>query len=179
MTSIFKIKISDNESIVLLNKSHFLWSEISTSKRQWARRNSCNTTWLLLELFTSYCICGEREEIYLRTLLPGQQVIKMVRKGGNWPTLSVCCPKSKNHHCQLLQSRNVQELAWKRRVCQKVYQNWPTHSLELKASLNLLLMTWTLPAGSVKGRKVNYITVCTNKQVNRYQMSLKEKCAMP
>lgn len=41
-------------------------------------------------------------------------------------------------------------------------QTGAMHSEELKASLGLLLLTWTLQAGSVKSRKANEITICTN-----------------
>lgn len=55
----------------------------------------------------------------------------------------------------------IQELTWK--MLAQVIR------LELKASLSLLLMTWTLHAGSVKGRKENYITICTNTQINEFK----------
>lgn len=84
-----------------------------------------------------------REQIYLITLLSRQKIES--NKGGK-KGRELIPPQ-----CLLPQ---IQELTWKRSA--------QVIRLELKASLSLLLMTWTLHAGSVKGRKENHITICTN-----------------
>lgn len=113
-------------------------------KRKWVRWKSCNTT-LLLHIscyVLSIEFVGEGTDLF--EIIASHTKIKS-NKDGEKGRQSI--------HPQGLLPQ-IHEMTCKR-LAQVI-------RLELKASLSLLLMTWTLHAGSVKGRKENYITICTN-----------------